>query len=151
MVSGSTSLPYSSSYQLRSITISLPVWFLYRKPLRSTNIRSSSVETSTPFSFTKSSTTFPFSSRALKSSQLRMTISSFFPSCKIYRRSFLPFLKPVGCRFTKKYMIAARKFSAELVKNASEPPFFSPPPLFRDASRVAAVSEAAARSGMYLR
>ena len=42
-------------------------------------------------------------------------------------------------------MMAARKFSAELVKNASEPPFFSPPPLFREASKVAAVSEAAVR------
>ena len=47
--------------------------------------------------------------------------------------------------------MAARKFSAELVKNASEPPFFSPPPLLSEASRVAAVSEAAARSGMYFR
>ena len=48
-------------------------------------------------------------------------------------------------------MIAAKKFSAELVKNASEPPFFSPPPLFREANKVAAVSEAAAKSGIYFR
>ncbi len=46
--------------------------------------------------------------------------------------------------------MAARKFSAEFVKNASEPPFFSPPPLLSEASNVAAVSEAAARSGIYL-
>ena len=39
----------------------------------------------------------------------------------------------------------------ERVKNASEPPFFSPPPLFSEANRVAAVSEAAARSGIYFR
>ncbi|EJW97842.1 hypothetical protein EVA_14051 [gut metagenome] len=47
--------------------------------------------------------------------------------------------------------MAARKFSAELVKKASEPPFFSPPPLFKEASRVAAVSEAADKSGIYFR
>ena len=46
--------------------------------------------------------------------------------------------------------MAARKFSAEFWKKASEPPFFSPPPLFREASSVAAVSEAAAKSGMYI-
>ena len=44
----------------------------------------------------------------------------------------------------------ARKFSAEFWKKASEPPFLSPP-LFSDSSSVAAVSDAAARSGIYFR
>ena len=45
--------------------------------------------------------------------------------------------------------MAARKFSAEFWKKASEPPFLSPPPLFREASSVAAVSEAAALDGVH--
>ena len=46
-------------------------------------------------------------------------------------------------------MIAARKFSALFWKNASEPPFFSPPPLLSEDNNVAAVSDAAAKSGIY--
>ena len=46
-------------------------------------------------------------------------------------------------------MIAARKFSEAFLKKASEPPFLSPPPLLRDSKSVAAVSDAAAISGIY--